>query len=77
MDHQNPDPAFGDDFAEVWFLSDEHLTFKPTDPASLAVGDRVRYAVAHVDPTIAYHEQLWLVDGDEVVERWPVDLRGW
>ena len=41
------------------------------------MGERVRYVPAHVDPTIAYHEQLWLVDGDEVVERWPVDLRGW
>ena len=32
---------------------------------------------AHVDPTVAYHEHLHVVDGDEVVERWDVDLRGW
>ena len=32
---------------------------------------------AHVDPTVAYHRFLHLVDGDEVVESWPVDLRGW
>ena len=57
--------------------SDEHLTFAPAEPGSLTVGERVRYVPAHVDPTIAYHEQLWLVDGDEVLERWPVDLRGW
>jgi len=32
---------------------------------------------AHVDPTVAYHEFLHVVDGDAVVERWDVDLRGW
>ena len=77
MDHGAPDADFGEAFAQVWFLSDEHLTFAPAEPGGAAVGERVRYVPAHVDPTIAYHEQLWLVDGDEVVERWPVDLRGW
>ena len=32
---------------------------------------------AHVDPTVAYHERLYLVRGDEVLEAWKVDLRGW
>ena len=45
--------------------------------SALQVGDRVRVLPAHVDPTVAYHEHLWLVDGDEVVDRWDVDLRGW
>jgi len=26
---------------------------------------------------VAYHEHLHVVDGDEVTERWDVDLRGW
>jgi D-serine deaminase-like pyridoxal phosphate-dependent protein len=46
-------------------------------PLDAPVGGRVRLWPAHVDPTVAYHDTLWLVDGDEVVERWPVDLRGW
>jgi D-serine deaminase-like pyridoxal phosphate-dependent protein len=37
----------------------------------------VRVAPAHIDPTIAYHERMYLVDGEEVVDTWPVDLRGW
>lgn len=77
MDHGNPDPDFCESFGQVWFLSDEHLTFAPTEPGSVKVGERVRYVPAHVDPTLAYHEQLWLVDGDEVLERWEIDLRGW
>jgi D-serine deaminase-like pyridoxal phosphate-dependent protein len=41
------------------------------------VGDQVRVLPAHVDPTVAYHERLYLVEGDRVLEAWPVDLRGW
>jgi D-serine deaminase-like pyridoxal phosphate-dependent protein len=32
---------------------------------------------AHVDPTMAYHERLYLVADDRVLEAWPIDLRGW
>jgi D-serine deaminase-like pyridoxal phosphate-dependent protein len=59
----------------VWFCSDEHLIFAPAAP--LQVGARVRVLPAHVDPTVAYHEFLSVVDGDEVVDRWAIDLRGW
>jgi hypothetical protein len=55
------------------FCSDEHVTFSPTAP--VAVGDRVHVVPAHVDH-----------DGDarggvdrsqQVIDRWPIDLRGW
>jgi hypothetical protein len=32
---------------------------------------------AHLDPTVARHETMWLVDGTEVVDEFPVDLRHW
>ena len=73
MDHGDPSI----DGADVLYCSDEHVVFIPHDGHSWEVGDRVRLIPAHVDPTIALHEQLWLVDGDEVIDRWPVDLRGW
>ena len=38
---------------------------------------QVRLIPAHVDPTVAYHERLHVLDGEEVVDEWPVDLRGW
>jgi len=59
----------------VWFCSDEHLTFAPR--GAVRVGERIRVVPAHVDPTVAYHEQIHVVDGDDVLESWPVDLRGW
>ena len=73
MDHGDPTWPEG----EVMFLSDEHVTLRPDDPSAWSVGDRVRLLPAHVDPTVAKHRQMWLVEGDAVVDRWPVDLRHW
>jgi D-serine deaminase-like pyridoxal phosphate-dependent protein len=71
MDHGNP--AIGE--AQVLFCSDEHVTFVPE--RALQVGDRIQVWPAHVDPTVAYHERMHLVAGDEVVDSYLVDLRGW
>jgi D-serine deaminase-like pyridoxal phosphate-dependent protein len=71
MDHGKPEIAG----ATVMIVSDEHITFVPDEP--VAVGDRVRVMPAHVDPTVAYHERMHLVAEGEVLESWPVDLRGW
>jgi D-serine deaminase-like pyridoxal phosphate-dependent protein len=71
MDHGNP----GIDGATVWFCSDEHVTFSGLD--GLAAGRRVAVRPAHVDPTMALHEVVHLARDGEVVEVWPVDLRGW
>ena len=43
----------------------------------LRVGDKIRVVPAHVDPTAAYHEHFHVVEGDEVVDVWEIDLRGW
>lgn len=69
MDHGAPELAG----ATVWFCSDEHTTFAPARP----VGDLVRLVPGHIDPTMAYHERAYLMDGDKVAEVWPIDLRGW
>lgn len=75
MDHGDPSLADG---RPVWFCSDEHVTFGADPDGQLpAVGDRVRVLPAHIDPTVAYHDSLWVADGDDVLDRWPVDLRGW
>lgn len=69
MDHGNPELADG----TVLFCSDEHVTFTPPRSA----GERIWLAPAHIDPTMAYHERLYLFSGDEVVDIWHIDLRGW
>lgn len=59
---------------DIWIVSDEHVTFAGLD---VSVGDRVRLLPAHLDPTVATHDRMWVLDGDEVVDEWPVDLGGW
>jgi D-serine deaminase-like pyridoxal phosphate-dependent protein len=63
--------------ATVWLCSDEHITFAPAAGHPVAVGDRVAVRPAHVDPTVAYHERMHVVEDGQVVDTWPVDLRGW
>lgn len=74
MDHGNPTVV---DAGDCWFVSDEHLTFGVAEGTDVRVGDRVRVLPAHVDPTVSQHERLHVVDGDDVVEVWEVDLRHW
>jgi D-serine deaminase-like pyridoxal phosphate-dependent protein len=77
MDHGNPALVGG---GQVWFCSDEHVTFSPPPGQALPrVGDPVELTPAHVDPTVAYHSCLHVVDRDreKVEEVWPVDMRGW
>ena len=73
MDHGNPTIPGG----AVWFCSDEHTTWQPDEFGSVRVGDLVRVLPAHVDPTVALHERMYVVVGDAVVDEWAVDLRGW
>ncbi len=74
MDHGNPTVPG----ADVWFCSDEHTTFSAQEGHAFAVGDVVRAHPAHVDPTVALHERMHVVDdAGEVVDVLEVDLRGW
>lgn len=83
MDHGNPHIDGG----TVWFCSDEHVTFSLEDEErSLSIGDRVVVTPAHVDPTVAQHDRMLIVEGHldhgsamdaAVIDSWSVDLRGW
>ena len=73
MDHGTP----AIDGATVWYCSDEHTVLSIDEGALPTVGERVRVWPAHIDPTIAYHERMQVIEGDAVVDTWTVDLRGW
>lgn len=74
LDHGEPSSPDG----QVRFCSDEHTTLGPNEGEGLpAVGDRVWLEPAHVDPTVARHQRMWVADGDRVVDCWPIDLRHW
>ena len=74
MDHGDPTWAGP---GKVFFCSDEHITLLPEEHSDWSVGDRVWLHPAHVDPTVARHERMWVVRGDDVIDEWPIDLRHW
>jgi D-serine deaminase-like pyridoxal phosphate-dependent protein len=74
MDHGKPVWDEG----KVWICSDEHVTLGPSEGRNWKVGDRVSLWPSHVDPTVARHTQIYLVDDNEaIIDVWPVDLRHW
>ncbi|MEX2157937.1 MAG: DSD1 family PLP-dependent enzyme [Dehalococcoidia bacterium] len=76
VDHGNPDVK-GIEGASVLFLSDEHATITLPADSAVAPGDRLELWPSHVDPTINQHDVLFAVEGDDVVDIWPVTARGY
>ncbi len=76
VDHGNPSVK-GIDGANVLFLSDEHASIALPPESALRPGDRIELWPSHIDPTINLHDVLFAVDGDEVIEVWPVAARGY
>ncbi len=76
MDHGNP-AVRGIEGASVLFLSDEHATITLPEDSELAAGDRIELWPSHIDPTINLHDVLFALDGDGVVEVWPIAARGY
>jgi D-serine deaminase-like pyridoxal phosphate-dependent protein len=56
-------------------ITEEHLacTMKKT---KLRVGDKVQFVPYHACTATNMFDQLYLVNGDEVVENWPISARG-
>ncbi len=75
-DHGNPGVR-GIPGATVTSLNDEHATIALPAGVSLAIGERVHLLPSHTDPTINLHDVLYVVDGDAVVDIWPVSGRGY
>ena len=75
-DHGNPSV----DGYDVLFCSDEHTTLvlKKDSAIGLAnIGEKLLVRPSHIDPTMAMHSVAWATRADEVLECWPIDLRGW
>jgi D-serine deaminase-like pyridoxal phosphate-dependent protein len=54
-------------------LSEEHGWLRGDD---VARGDRLRVVPAHACAAVNLASHLWVVEGDDVVDCWPVDARG-
>ncbi|HSP54448.1 MAG TPA: alanine racemase, partial [Dehalococcoidia bacterium] len=75
-DHGNP--AVRDlEGASILFLSDEHATITVPDDSRVSVGDRVRLWPSHIDPTVNLHDVFYVLEGETVVDIWPIAARGY
>ncbi|MBI4264846.1 MAG: DSD1 family PLP-dependent enzyme [Acidobacteria bacterium] len=63
--------------AAVLALNDEHAVIGLPPDAAIAVGDRVRLRPSHTDPTINLHDVFYVLDGDRIVDVWPIAARGY
>jgi D-serine deaminase-like pyridoxal phosphate-dependent protein len=75
-DHGNP-RVRGIEGASVISLNDEHATIAlPTD-STVSIGDLIEVLPSHVDPTINLHDVFYVVEGERVVDIWPIAARGY
>lgn len=70
-DH-GPPLVRGIDGAVVTALNDEHAVIALPPGAAVAVGDRLRLVPSHTDPTVNLHEAFYAIEGDTVVDVWPI-----
>jgi D-serine deaminase-like pyridoxal phosphate-dependent protein len=75
-DHSLP-AVRGIEGATVTSLNDEHATIALPPDSAVHIGDRVQLLPSHVDPTINLHDVFYVVDGDTVVDVWPIAARGY
>jgi D-serine deaminase-like pyridoxal phosphate-dependent protein len=75
-DHGNPQ-VDGLDGATVVSLNDEHATIALPPGATLRIGDRLRLRPSHIDPTMNLHDVVYAMDGERVVDVWPIAARGY
>jgi D-serine deaminase-like pyridoxal phosphate-dependent protein len=75
-DHGNP-AVKGIDGATVTSLNDEHATIAVPPTSTLAIGDLIQLLPSHTDPTVNLHDVFYAVDGDRVVDIWPIAARGY
>ena len=62
--------------AHITALSEEHGWVEVTGGATLAVGDRVRFIPNHACVAVNTQDLMYVVDGDDVIDSFPVDARG-
>ncbi|NNE48412.1 MAG: D-TA family PLP-dependent enzyme [Rhodothermales bacterium] len=62
--------------ASIVTLSEEHAWVEVHGGSTLQVEDRVQFVPNHACVTVHSRNEMYLVDGDEVIETIPVDARG-
>jgi len=56
--------------------NEEHGYVEGPEVDQLRIGEKIRWIPAHVCPVVNLTDRLIVVDGDDIVDTWPVDARG-
>jgi D-serine deaminase-like pyridoxal phosphate-dependent protein len=75
-DHGHPSVT-GVTGATVTALNDEHAVIAVPASCTLSVGARVQLTPSHTDPTVNLHDVFYAVDGERVIDVWPISARGY
>jgi D-serine deaminase-like pyridoxal phosphate-dependent protein len=75
-DHGYP-AVRGVEGARVTGLNDEHAVIAIPPQTRLEIGDRIHLLPSHTDPTVNLHDVFYVVEGEEVVDVWPIGARGY
>jgi D-serine deaminase-like pyridoxal phosphate-dependent protein len=75
-DHGNPLVKDMKD-ATVLALNDEHSIISIPASSTVKVGDRLALIPSHIDPTMNLHDVVYALEGERVVEKWPIEARGY
>ena len=65
------------DGATVVALNDEHATIAIPSASPIQVGDRIYLRPSHTDPTVNLHDVFFAIEGERVVDVWPITARGY
>lgn len=57
-------------------FSEEHGFIKGEAADSLQIGDRIRFAPAHVCSVVNLANHIYVIDGENVIDTWTVNARG-
>ncbi|GLQ86900.1 DSD1 family PLP-dependent enzyme [Dyella flagellata] len=76
-DSGTPEVAYGvQGTTHYEFFGDEHGKLIVATPHRPALGDHIEFVTSHCDPTVNLHNFYHLVDGDTLVDIWPIQARG-
>lgn len=62
--------------ARITGLSEEHAWIEVAGGSTLEVGSRIRFVPNHACVCMNLQDLAYVVDGEEVVDTWPIDARG-
>lgn len=62
--------------ARITGLSEEHAWIEVSGGSTLEVGSRIRFVPNHACVCMNLQDVAYVVDGEEVVDTWPIDARG-